>query len=48
MKIERYAKNPRFWAIYDEAGELVAVVVYKRGAQEIVKRLQASKEGAGR
>ena len=38
MKIERY-KGGRFWAIYDSKGELVAVVVYERGAQEIVRRL---------
>jgi antitoxin component YwqK of YwqJK toxin-antitoxin module len=38
MKIERW-KNGRHWAIYDENGELIAVVVYKKGAKEIVKRL---------
>ncbi len=42
MKIERWKKG-RNWAIYDEAGELIAVVVYKKGALEIVRRLTAGK-----
>ena len=29
----------RFWAVRDEAGELVCVCVYKRGALEVVRRL---------
>jgi hypothetical protein len=41
MKIERW-KDGRHWAIYDETGELIAVVVYKKGAQEIVRRLTAN------
>lgn len=37
MSITRYG---RFWAVYD--GEfLVCVCVYKRGAEEVVRRLQA-------
>jgi len=39
MKIERYRKT-RFWALYDEAGELICVTVYKRGALEVMRRLQ--------
>ncbi len=34
MRIERY-KGSRFWALYDEAGTLVVVTVYKRGAAEV-------------
>ena len=29
----------RFWAVYDPAGELVCVCVYKRGAVEVARRL---------
>lgn len=35
MKIE---KRGRFWAVYD-ADELVCITVYKKGAQEVVRRL---------
>jgi len=38
MRIERY-KGSRFWALYDEAGTLVVVTVYKRGAAEVERRL---------
>ena len=38
MQVVKY-RDSRFFAVYDEAGELVAVTVYKRGAQEIVRRL---------
>ena len=36
MKIERYG---RAWAVYDEAGELVCLTVYLKGAKEVVRRL---------
>ncbi len=39
FRIERYA-NTRFWALYD-GDELVVVTVYKRGAQEVQRRLAA-------
>ena len=39
MKIEKW-KGGRHWAVYDETGELIAVVVYKRGAEEIRRRLE--------
>lgn len=39
MHYERYK---RFWAVYDGAGSLVCVTVYKRGAREIVRRLAAT------
>ena len=39
LRIERYQKG-RYWAVYD--GEaFIAVTVYKRGAQEVLRRLQA-------
>ena len=41
MRIERY-KGSRFWALYDEAGTLVVVTVYKRGAAEVERRLTGS------
>jgi hypothetical protein len=41
VKIERY-KGSRYFALYDDAGKLVVVTVYKRGAQEVLRRLRAS------
>lgn len=38
MRIQRYRKT-RFWAVYDETDALVCVTVYKRGAQEVLRRL---------
>ena len=35
MSIERYN---RFWAVYD-GSELVCVCVYKKGAEEVLRRL---------
>ena len=29
----------RFWAVYTADGTLICVTVYKRGAQEVVRRL---------
>jgi hypothetical protein len=40
LRIERYGKG-KYWALYD-GQELVAVTVYKRGAQEVVRRLEAA------
>jgi hypothetical protein len=37
MKIDRWP--PRFWAVYDDAAELVCVTVYKKGAREVVRRI---------
>ena len=39
LRMTRYF-NSRFWAIWDEQ-DLVAVVVYKKGAAELLRRLQA-------
>ena len=38
MRIERYG-HTCFWAVYDEAGELICLCVYLKGAREVVKRL---------
>jgi len=32
-------KDTRNWAVYDEENELVCLCVYKRGAEEVVRRL---------
>ena len=44
LRIERY-KNTRHWALYDGA-ELVVVTVYRRGAQEVQRRLAAQAPAA--
>ena len=36
MTIKRYG---RYWAVYDTSGTLVCVCLYKKGAQEVVRRL---------
>jgi hypothetical protein len=38
LRIERYGKS-RYWAVYD-GKELVVVTLYKRGAQEVRRRLE--------
>jgi hypothetical protein len=37
MSIRKY--GGRYWAVYDTAGVLVCVCLYKKGAQEVVRRL---------
>jgi len=44
LRIERYG-NTRHWAVYD-AQELVVVTLYKRGAQEVQRRLAAQPRAA--
>ena len=44
LRIERY-KHTRHWALYDGA-ELVVVTVYRRGAQEVQRRLAAQAPAA--
>jgi hypothetical protein len=39
MRIARYG---RFWAVYDRADVLVCVCVYRKGALEVVRRLQSA------
>ena len=36
MKITRYG---RFWAVYDRMNALICVCVYKKGAEEVLRRL---------
>jgi hypothetical protein len=38
MSIRKY--GGRYWALYDDTGELVCVCLYKRGAAEVLRRLQ--------
>lgn len=38
MSVQRY-KQSRNWAVIDEAGNLVCVCVYKKGAVEVARRL---------
>ena len=40
MTITRYRRT-RFWALYDEDGALICVTVYKKGAIEVMRRLQS-------
>jgi len=39
LRVARYGKT-RFWALWD-GNDLVAVVVYKKGAVELLRRLAA-------
>ena len=41
--IKRYE---RYWAVYDTAGVLVCVCLYRKGAEEVVRRLQQALEAA--
>jgi hypothetical protein len=34
-------KKSRWWEVRDEAGELVCLAVYRKGAREVVRRLAA-------
>jgi hypothetical protein len=38
-QVAKYGKS-RYWAVVDAEGELVCVTVYKRGAEEVVRRLR--------
>jgi hypothetical protein len=37
MKMLKYG---RFWAVYASDGALICVCVYKKGAREVLRRLQ--------
>ena len=37
MEIKKYN---RLWAVYDENGELICITVYKKGAKEVIRRLE--------
>ena len=44
MSIRKYG---RYWAVLDAEGTLIWLCVYRKGAQEVLRRLQArEKEGA--
>ena len=34
-------KRARSWEVFDPAGQLVCITLYKRGAEEVVRRLAA-------
>ena len=38
MRIARYGKS-RHWAVYDDKGTLICICLYKKGAEEVVRRL---------
>ena len=38
MRIARYGKT-RYWAVIDADGTLVCLCVYRKGAEEVVRRL---------
>jgi hypothetical protein len=44
MTIERYGN--RFFALYDADGSLVCVTVYRKGAEEVRRRLEQAREKA--
>jgi hypothetical protein len=39
VTIKRYGK---YWAVFDPAGTLICLCVYKKGAEEVVRRLSTS------
>ena len=43
MCIARYG-NSRYWAVIDPAGTLACLCVYRKGAQEVGRRLQAQQK----
>ncbi len=36
MKVQ---KHGRYWAVLDQEGKLICLAVYKKGAQEVIRRL---------
>ena len=52
MRIQKYG---RYWAVYDVDDSLIVIAVYKKGAEEVVRRLtiplqavtSANREGKG-
>jgi len=43
MRVERYG-NTRYWAVIDTDGTLVCLCVYRKGAIEVVRRMQQAFE----
>jgi len=37
MRFEKYGK---YWAVYDDANELVCITVYQKGAKSVIRRLE--------
>ena len=35
-----FQRRGRFWEVLDASGELVCLTVYKRGAEEVIRRLR--------
>jgi hypothetical protein len=47
MRIEKYG-NTRYWAVVDTIGTLVCLCVYRKGAVEVIRCLQALEKGFAR
>jgi hypothetical protein len=43
MRIALYG-NTRYWAVLDTDGSLICLCVYKRGALEVLRRLQVQQK----
>ena len=43
MRVARY-DNTRYWAVLDTDGSLICLSVYKRGALEMLRRLQVQQK----
>ena len=43
MRVQRYG-NSRYWAVRDTDGSLICLCVYKRGALEVLRRLQVQQK----
>ena len=43
MRIERYG-NTRYWAVRERDGSLICLCVYRKGAAEVVRRLQVKEQ----
>jgi len=43
MRVERYGKT-RYWAVRDRDDSLICLCVYRKGAEEVVKRLRAKEQ----
>lgn len=42
MKIEKY-KSTNYWTIYENNGDMVGLEVYKKGALEVVRKLDEAR-----
>ena len=43
MRVERYG-HTRYWAVIDADGRLVCLCVYRKGAEEVVRRVQTQQK----